>query len=215
MNDDWRLQVDFHEEERIRSLLERLDARELEHDLSDAFHDRVIVSRNGDRVFLYAGTREQAESAGRLVDKLAAEHGWNVDAELKHWHPTAEEWEDPDLPLPDDDAARAAEHAELIATERRETEERGYPEFEVRIDLPSRHDAMHFEERLRGEGLPAVGRGKYLLVGATDEDQAKAIAERIEAEAPGESHVRVEGTWQAALAEQPPNPFAIFGGLGR
>lgn len=214
MNDDWRLQVDLHEEEHVRRLLERLDARELEHDLSDAFHDRVIVSRDGDRVFLYAGTREQAESAGKLVDRLAAEHGWSVDAELKHWHPTAEEWEDPDLPLPDDDAARAAEHAALIAAERRETEERGYPEFEVRIDLPSRHDAAHFEGQLRNEGLPAVRRGKYLLVGATDEDAAKTLAERIETEAPGESSVKVEGTWKAALVEQPPNPFAIFGGLG-
>jgi hypothetical protein len=214
MNDDWRLQVDFHEEEHVRSLLERLGARELEHDLSDAFHDRVIVSRDGNRVFLYAGTREQAEAARKLIDELAAKHGWSVDAELKHWHPTAEEWEDPDLPLPDDDAARAAEHAALIAAERRETEERGYPEFEVRIDLPSHHDAVRFEEQLRSEGLPAVRRGKYLLVGATDEDQAKTLAERIEAEAPAESDVKAEGTWQAAYAERPPNPFAIFGGLG-
>jgi hypothetical protein len=214
MNDDWRLQIDFHEEEHVRRLLERLDARELEHDLSDAFHDRVIVSREGDCVFLYAGTREQAESAGKLVGKLAAEHGWDIDAELTHWHPTAEEWEDPDLPLPDDDAARAAEHAALIATERRETEERGHPEYEVRIDLPSHHDAVQFEERLRGEGLPAVRRNRYLLVGATDEDQAKALAERIEAEAPADSSVRAEGTWKAAYAERPPNSFAIFGGLG-
>jgi hypothetical protein len=214
MNGDWRLQVDFQEQEHIRRLFERLDAQDLEHDLSDAFHDRVIVSRDGDRVFLYTGTREQAESAGKLVDRLAAEHGWNVDTELKHWHPTAEEWEDPDLPLPDDDAARAAEHAELIAAERRETEERGYPEYEVRIDLPSHHDAVRFEERLRDEGLPAVRRGKYLLVGATDEDQAKALAERIEAEATAESSVKAEGTWKAAYAERPPNPFAIFGGLG-
>ncbi len=214
MNDDWRLQIDFQEQEHIRRLLDRLDARELEHDLSDAFHDRVIVSREGDHVFLYAGTREQAESAGKLVDKLAAEHGWNVEAELKHWHPTAEEWEDPDVPLPDDDAARTAEHVELIATERRETEKRGHPEYEVRIDLPSRHDAVRFEEQLRSEGLPAVRRGKYLLVGATDEDQAKALAERIEAEAPADSDVKAEGTWKAAYAERPPNPFAIFGGLG-
>lgn len=214
MNDDWRLQVDLNEEKHVRHLLEQLGARELVHDLSEAFHDRVIVSRDGDRVFLYAGTREQAESARKLIDKLAAEHGWTVDAELTRWHPTAEDWEDPDVPLPDGDAAQGAEHAALIAAERRETRERGYPEFEVRVDLPSRHDAVRFADRLRDEGLPAVRRGRYLLVGATDEDEAKAIAERIEAEAPGGSSVKVEGTWKAALAERPPNPFAIFGGLG-
>ncbi len=214
MNDDWRLQADFNEEQHVRHMLEQLGARELEHDLSEAFHDRVVVSRDGNRVFLYAGSREQAEAARKLIDQLAAEHGWNVDVELKRWHPAAEEWEDPDLPLPDGDAAKAAEHAALIGAERRETQERGYPEFEVRVDLPSRHDAVGFEERLRGEGLPAVRRGSYLLVGATDEDEAKTLAERIEAEAPGESSVKVEGTWKAALAERPPNPFAIFGGLG-
>jgi hypothetical protein len=64
VNDDWRVQVDFHEEGDARALTERLDAQQLEHDLSDAFHDRVVVSRDGARVFLYAGTRDQAEGAG-------------------------------------------------------------------------------------------------------------------------------------------------------
>ena len=93
-------------------------------------------------------------------------------------------------------------------------EERGQPEFEVRVDLPSRHDAVRFAERLQGEGLPAVHRWKFLLVGATDEDSAKALAERIRSEAPSGSRVNVEGTWKAAYAERPPNPFAVLGGLG-
>jgi hypothetical protein len=73
---------------------------------------------------------------------------------------------------------------------------------------------VRFAEQLQGEGLPAVHRWKYLLVGATDEDMAKALAERIRAEAPPESRVNVEGTWAAAYAERPRNPFAVFGGLG-
>ena len=81
-------------------------------------------------------------------------------------------------------------------------------------DLPSRHDAVRFSEQLRKEGLPAVHRWKFLLVGATDEDMAKALAERLEDEAPAGSRVRVEGTWATAYAERPPNPFAVLGGLG-
>jgi hypothetical protein len=50
--------------------------------------------------------------------------------------------------------------------------------------------------------------------GATDEDSAKALAERIRNEAPAGSRVKVEGTWAAAYAERPPNPFAVLGGLG-
>lgn len=214
MNDDWRLQVDLHEENHAQALTERLNAQQLEHDLSEAFHDRVIVTRDGARMFLYAGTREQAEKARDAVEADARQHEWALDVDFRHWHPSAEEWEDPDQPLPENDAARLAEREELMAREREETAKRGYPEFEVRVDLPSRHDAVGLSEQLRKEGLPAVHRWRYLLVGATDEDSAKELAERIRNEAPSGSRVKVEGTWAAAYAERPPNPFAVLGGLG-
>ena len=214
LNDDWRLQVDLHDEDHAHALTERLDAQQLQHDRSEAFHDRVVVSRDGARVFLYAGSRDQAERGRDAVEAEAQQHGWTVEVDLRHWHPTAEEWEDPDKPLPANDAARLAEHEVLIAREREETARTGRPEFEVRADLPSRHDAVRFSEQLRKEGLPAVHRWKFLLVGATDEDMAKALAERLEDEAPAGSRVRVEGTWATAYAERPPNPFAVLGGLG-
>lgn len=214
MNDDWRLQIVLHDAGHALQLLEQLKSPKLQHDLSDAFEDRAIVSRDGGLVFVYAGSREQAEGARRLVLSLTEQHGWDVDADLKHWHPTAEDWEDPDKPLPDDDAARLAEHEVLMGHEREETAWSGHPEFEVRVDLPSRHDAVRFSERLRLEGLPAVHRWKFLLVGATDEDSAKTLAERIRNEAPAGSRVNVEGTWAKAYAERPNNPFAVLGGLG-
>ncbi len=214
MNDDWRLQIDPDEEAHAAQLVDRLEASELQHDLSEAFHDRVIISRDGPRVFLYAGTREQAESARELIDSLARQHGWKLTAELRHWHPAAEDWEDPDKPLPDSDLARRAEHEAEIAAEDKKVREQGYPEFEVRVEFPSHHDAMSFRQRLRDEGLSSVHRWKYLLVGAIDEDEANELAERIRSEAPAGSQVKVEGTWKAALAESPPNRFAVFGGLG-
>jgi hypothetical protein len=60
----------------------------------------------------------------------------------------------------------------------------------------------------------ATPNSRFLLVGTTDEDSAKALAERIRNEAPSGSEVRAEGTWKAAYDERPPNPFAILGGLG-
>ena len=214
MNDDWRLQVDLHDASHMQQLGERLEARELEHDLSDAFNDRVIVSRDDSTVFLYAGSREQAESARELIVRLDEEHGWSADLDLKRWHPVAEEWEDPDKPFPEATTPTASEREELMAAERREAEKSGHPEFEVRVDLPSRHDAIRFAEQLRNEGLPTVHRWKFLLVGVEDEDSAKMLAERIRSEAPAGSKVSVEGTWNAAYDERPPNPFAILGGLG-
>jgi hypothetical protein len=214
MNDEWRLQIDVKGESNAGSLTEKLDAAELEHELSEAFHDRLIVSGDGPRVFVYAGTREQAEQARDLIAKLAKTHGWTIDTALTHWHPEAEEWEDPDLPLPAGDAAKVAEHEELIAAERKEFEASGEPEFEIRIDLPSHREATRFAEQLRAEGLPAVRRWKYLVVGAADEDSAKELATRLEGEAPSGSKVIVEGSGQVAYAERPANPFAVFGGLG-
>lgn len=214
MNDDWRLEVDFDDTAHIGSLVERLDARELEHELSNAFHDRVVVSRNDDVVFLYAGTREQAEAARDLVLSLAQQHDWKLEVDFKRWHTIADEWEDPDLPLPESEAAKLAEHEELIATERRQTEESGHPEYEVRVDLPSLHDAFQFADTLRDEGLPVVHRWKYLLIGVPDEDSGKELVERIQEQAPPDSQVSLEGTWAVAYAERPPNPFAIFGGMG-
>jgi hypothetical protein len=214
MNDDWRLQVDLDDPNSFTPLVERLEARELEHDLEEAFHDRVIVSRNDDLLFLYAGTREQAERARTLLEALDLEHDWKLTIDLKRWHPAAEEWRDPDEPLPDDEPERETERKRLMAAERRQAEAAGRFEFEVRIDLPSRHEAVRLAERLEAEGLPVARRWSFVLVGAYDEDEAKTLAERLRGEAPTGSEVAAEGTWGVAYPERPPNPFAVFGGLG-
>jgi hypothetical protein len=59
-----------------------------------------------------------------------------------------------------------------------------------------------------------VHRWKFLLIGVPDEDSGKELVERIEEQAPAGSKVCLEGTWAVAYAERPPNPFAIFGGMG-
>jgi hypothetical protein len=215
MSDDWRLRIEVHEQSRARRLLQHVDATELEHQLETAFHDRVVVSNEGPTIFFYAGQREQAEQAREVARRFADEQGWEVDLELRHWHPTSEAWEDPDKPLPADDAQRAAEHAELIADERRQALVEGEPEFEVRIECASRGDAAALSQKLRAEGLPNVHRFKYVVVGAADEDGANALAERIRGEAPEGSVVTAEGTLGAVLDEGgAANPFAVFGGMG-
>jgi hypothetical protein len=213
MNDDWRLQIDFVEENFADALHDRLDAEELEHDLSRAFHDRVIVSNNGTTIFLYAGDREQAEKGRALVERLTEEDQEEVDVTFTRWHPEAEEWRPADEPLPADADARAAEHAARVSRERQESEENGYPEYEVRIDLPSHKQAEEFAERLQAEGLPTVHRWKYVLVGTSDEDSANQLAERIRGEAPAGSSIAVEGTWREAYAERARSPFWFLGGL--
>jgi len=212
MNDDWRVQVDVTEAG--NKMVEHLDAVGLEHDLDGAFGGTVIVSREGDTVYLYAGTREQAEKAAAVVERLARENNWAAKTELRRWHPEAEEWEEPDKPLPASAAERAAEHEVLVQAERAEVAAGATPQWEVRVDMPSHGDAHRFHESLAAEGIPSVRRWKYLVVGAADEDTARALAARLEAEAPPGSELTVEGNERAVYDERPPNPFAIFGGLG-
>ncbi len=214
MNDDWRVEIVAADPGQALLLVEGLGGGSPGHTLGAAFHDKVIVSREEDHVFLYAETRGQAEAARGAAARIAAENDWDMDSSLSHWHPESDRWEGPDKPLPETDAARAAEHQELVAAERREVEEGAPPQWEVRVDLPSHGDAGRFEERLRAEGVPSVRRWKYLVVGAADEDTARRLAAQLEEEAPPGSEVTVEGGAEAVYDERPPNPFAIFGGLG-
>lgn len=213
MNDDWRLRVTLHEREHVDTLEGDLAAGVLEHELIESMHDRLIVSREDAEVFCYAGTREQAEAAEATIRGIAEKHTWEPSFELTHWHPTAEEWETADKPLPTSDADRAAEHAELIARERTTEREQGYPDYEVRVECESRKDALAFSQWLRGEGIANVHRYKYLLVGAADEDAAQALADRLRTEAPAGSRITVEGTLASIEAGEARNPFAFFTGI--
>jgi hypothetical protein len=214
VDDDWRLSISFDDEAHADGLSEHLQARELEHGLEDSFGERVIVSRDGAELFCYTATRDQAERAENLVRSLAGDHDWAVNMTLARWHPDAEAWEDPDKALPASVTERQEEHEELIARERSEGAESGHPEWEVRVDCPSHRDAVSLAKSLEEEGMRPVRRWKYLIIGASDEDSAKQLAERLQAEAPEGSNVAAEGTWQEALRERPPNPFAFLGGLG-
>ena len=219
MNDDWRLRIDLREEGAARELTDRLEAAELARDLGTAFHDRVIVSTDGPTVFCYAATREQAEAAEETIRELAAEHGWDLSSQLEHWHPVAEEWEDPEKPLPNTDAEVAAERRELMEQERAESAARGYPEWEVRVRCRSHRDAQQLVDKLREEGVPSVHRWQFVVLGAPDEDSANALVARIGAEAPAGSTVTAEESIPFVAADAPlatpfrPTRFAVFGGL--
>lgn len=215
MSDDWRLRVLLVDDGAARALTERLGAEELGRDLDKSFGDRLAVSVDGPEVFCYADSREQAERAANVIHSLATKHGWDVELELRRWHPTAEEWEDPDKPLPQTEAERLAEHEELVEKEREETAIRGYSEYEVRVECRSHRETVNLADRLHEEGIPTVRRWKYLLVGARDEDSANALADRLRDEAPGSATVTAEVSRRVALDDDPVrNSFAVFGGLG-
>ena len=214
MNDDWRLQIDLDDDGIAGELADHLRANELQNELTADLRDSMIVSHEGETTFVYAGTREPLDRARGVIAKFLDSKGWKAELDLRHWHPEADEWEDPDAPLPTTAAEREAEHEELTATEDAETAERhGRAEFEVRVEFPSHHEAHEFAEKLRGEGLRPVSRWRYMVVGAADEDEAKELADRIRAEAPADAKVASEYSLHELWNEQPPNPFFFLGGL--
>jgi hypothetical protein len=213
MNDDWRLRIDLHDGGLAHRLSELLEAEELEHDLERSFHDRVVVSVDGPEVFCYAGTRSQAEGAEQVIRQLADQHGWKLELELAHWHPTSEQWEDPDAPLPDSKAEAVQEREQRVAQEREESAEQGYPEFELRVQCSTRAEAGELSDKLDREGIPNLHRWSYLLIGATDEDSAAALAGRLRGETPAGVKVTVERNQRAIYDDLPRSPFAVLGGL--
>jgi hypothetical protein len=214
MNDDWRLQIDLDDAGVGGEVADHLRAAELEHDLATTFDQQVIVSHEGERIFLYAGDRDQLDRAQGVVQKLLDGKGWDARFELRHWHEVAEDWEDPDAPEPTTDAERTAEREHLMKTEDEEVAaNHGYAEFEVRVEFPSHREAKELAGTLKDEGFEPVRRWRYLVVGAADEDQAKELADRIRTEAPSDSKVSVEGSAWAAWHQKPPNPFFFLGGL--
>ncbi len=214
MNDDWRVRIDVEKDGLAHQLTEQLDADELEHDLEHSFHDRVVVSTDGPLVFCYTGSREQAQAVAGLVAQIAAGHKLTVDVQIARWHPVSEEWESADQPAPASPGDVDEELKQRNEDEREESAEQGYPDFEVRVQCHSRHDASQLSERLDRENIPHVHRWSYLLIGAADEDDAQALAERLRGEAPEGSEVVVEQNRRVVYEHRPFNPFTLLGGLG-
>jgi hypothetical protein len=213
MAEDWRMHVRLGEHHHAIEISERLQASELEHDVLERLAGRVVVSRDGPELFLYAQTESDLRDAEQVVRSLLEKHDFAAQTELSRWHPDGEEWEPLGEPLPRTEEEREAERDELMEREDAESKAEGFSEWEVRIELPGRHEATELEAKLEAEGLPVTRRWKYVLAGALDEDAANELADRLRGEAPQGSKVTVEGTYPS-VRNKVPNPFAFLGGLG-
>ncbi len=214
MAEDWRITVDFDDEGDGTQLVEWLSARRFESEERDRLGGRVAVSRDGPRVFLYADTEELARDADGIVRSLLSSEGRQARIALERWHPVEQDWKDAGIPLPRTDAEVRAEHERQQAREAAESLASGHAEWEVRVSLPSREATDELADRLEAEGVPVTRRSTFLLVGAVNEDEATALAERLRAEAPEGANVEVEPGGAMVWEVSPQNPFAVFGGLG-
>ena len=214
MADDWRVTIDFDDEGDGTQLAEWLAAVDLEGEQRESLGSRVVVSRDGPRVYLYTDSEEPAREVLRTVSARIEHEGHAAVTVLERWHPVEQAWRDGSIPLPDTAEEIAEEHERLQEREAAESAETGAAQWEVRIELRSHEDTEAFAERLESEGIPVVRRHTFLLAGAANEDDAKALAERLRGEAPAGAKVAVEPGGGMVWEVVPRNPFTFFGGLG-
>src|SRR3954453_12454391 len=100
MSDEWRVEVDLDDEQHGFKLGERLGSLDLDDEVRERLGDRVVVSRDGAKIFLYAETEEQAREAERVALELVAAESLSAETSLTRWHPDADEWRGPAGPPP-------------------------------------------------------------------------------------------------------------------
>lgn len=110
--DEFRVEIELDSDEHHLTLGERLRALDLDDEARDRLGSRVIVTRDGSHLFLYANTESSAREAERVVREILAEDELQAEVKTTRWHPVEAAWKDAAAPLPESGAdLEAEEHA--------------------------------------------------------------------------------------------------------
>jgi hypothetical protein len=189
---DWRVKVELDDEEHGYSLGERLRALDLDDEARERLGRRVVVSRDGSNLFLYAATAEQAEEAERVIREQIARDRLTAEISTSRWHPVEQAWEDASVPLPRTPQEIAEERKRLAEAEEQEAEREESWDWHVRVEAPHRDDASELADRLRAEGHHVHRRWRYVTIDIATEEAAIELADRLREEAPAGSQISVE-----------------------
>lgn len=206
-DEDWRVEVELADSDVATRLHAAAGTGKLVRHAREELAGRAALSKDGSLIFAYATTRENAEAAEQALRDVVSQEQLAATFSIKRFHEAVGRWEDPDVPLAEDPTA---ELSEIRAAEQADSDAAGIPEFEVRVTLPTRREAIDLAERLRSEGMPSLRHWRYLLLGAWTEMDAQELADRLRNELPGVD-LRVEGT-SAYELQQNPNELRVFAG---
>jgi len=190
-SDDWRVTISVSYAQAGQAQ-QSFSLRQVEEDIRRQVGRGIVVGAGEAQIFLYAGTEAAAGDAERIARDVLAGHGMAAESALHRWHPIEERWETPDVPMPQTKAERQAEHQRLVDAEAAESLATGVAQWEVRAELGSHRQAVALARKLESEGRAVVRRWKFLIVGASDEDEARELAGQIRQEAPPDAAVMVE-----------------------
>ena len=200
-DDEWRVEIDLDDEEHGLGLGERLRAHDLDDEARKRLGGRVVVTRDGPRVFLYAGQEPEAREAERVARELVAAENLTADIAVTRWHPVEEAWKDASIPLPE---TPEGEREELRLNEEAKRREGAY-DWLVKIALPGRAEAVELEQRLEAEGFPVHRRWRYVTVDVVTQERADELATRLRGEVPDEAEI-----WVDASSDDIPNPAFVL-----
>jgi hypothetical protein len=186
-DDDWRVTLSVSQPQ-----AGQVPLRQVEEDIRGQVGRDVGVGAGEAQIFLYAGTATAAGEAERIARDALAQHGIAAESAVHRWHPIEEQWESPDVPMPQTAAERQAEHQRLVDAETADTLAEGKAQWEVRVELGSHRQAVALARKLEGQGHAIVRRWKFLLAGAANEDEARELAGQIRREVPADATVKVE-----------------------
>ena len=192
MEDGFRVEVELDDDEHGYSIGERLRALDLDERARERLGRGVLVTRDGPRLFLYAGSEARAQEAERIVRELVESARLTADLRVTRWHPVEEDWKELSVPLPATTAEEYAEYAAREAAELAEAEREGVYDWSVVVHLPGRGAAAALADVLAGEALDVTRRWRYVVAGVPTEERAQELAERLRAELPAEADVRIE-----------------------
>jgi hypothetical protein len=190
-SDDWRVTISVSDAPPGQAQ-QSLSVRQAEEDIRRQVGRGIAVGAGETQIFLYAGTETAAGDAERIARDVLAGHGMTAESAVHRWHPIEERWETADVPMPQTEAERQAEHQRLVDAEAAESLATGVAQWEVRAELGSHRQAVALARKLESEGRAVVRRWKFLMVGAGDEDEARELAGQIRQEAPPDAAVTVE-----------------------
>ena|SRR5687767_10974467 len=110
-SDEYRVEVDIHESVHGK-LSERLRTLDLDDEVAERLGDRVIVTRDGEHLYVYTQTPEAAAEAERVVGDVLGEEDIEADVRRRRWNPEERFWQDADEPLARADESTPPDPAE-------------------------------------------------------------------------------------------------------
>jgi hypothetical protein len=94
MAEEWRVEIELNEEGHGLSLGERLRSLDLDDEARERLGGDVIVTRDGEKLFLYTSSQDAAGEAARVAEELVEAEGIEGQVSVTHWDTGDHAWED-------------------------------------------------------------------------------------------------------------------------